>query len=404
MDIEEHVLVILAADILYSYFQEKFGATHYNIFVGENGSGKNSALLVFKMLGYRVFYVTAASPANYYTFLGEIQEGQGTIAEDEADDIGYNKDKQRILKTGYASGGNVPKVEFSKNGSRNQASFLTYCHKWLTMEELPDEKRIRGVLDRSFIFKFIMGNVKYNIKKIIKDENSKRHKQLVNLRKLLFVFKLIQQDIVFQDIKLNIKNRNAELTEPLLRIFYNMLSFEKIKSALTHLINEKTDLKSNSLESKIVETLKKLMENKDKEDEKEIYEFSNFTFYSTLDEIIEAVDNPLDGTNFTFYLPDGTKLSKNKIARILTSKFKAKSFRTRENRGFQINKKDIEKISRQYEVIDEINVLEELEKEDDEENFELESVDKMVTQMTQMTHFKGAIPSSCQNTSVVDGE
>ena len=57
VNIEEHILVILAADILYSYFQEKFGATHYNIFIGENGSGKNSALLFFKMLGYRVFYV-----------------------------------------------------------------------------------------------------------------------------------------------------------------------------------------------------------------------------------------------------------------------------------------------------------------------------------------------------------
>ena len=109
------------------------------------------------MLGYRVFNVTADSDANYYTFLGEIQEGQGTIAEDEADDIGYNKNKQIILKTGYAKGGNVPKVEFSKNGGgRSQTSFLTFCHKWLTMEELPDEKRIRGVLDRSFIFKFII--------------------------------------------------------------------------------------------------------------------------------------------------------------------------------------------------------------------------------------------------------
>ena len=94
------------------------------------------------------------------------------------------------MKTGYASDGSVPKVEFSKNGSRNQASYLTFCHKWLAMEELPDEKRIRGVLDRSFIFKFIVGDVKYNIKDILKDKNSNQYKQLVHLRKLLFAFKL----------------------------------------------------------------------------------------------------------------------------------------------------------------------------------------------------------------------
>ena len=123
--------------LLYSYFQEKVWCNSLQYIHWRKWFGKNSALLFFKMLGYRVFYVTAASAANYYTFLGEIQEGQGTIAEDEADDIGYNKDKQRILKTGYASGGNVPKVEFSKKGStRSQVSYLTFCHKWLAMEEL----------------------------------------------------------------------------------------------------------------------------------------------------------------------------------------------------------------------------------------------------------------------------
>ena len=151
------------------------------------------------MLGYRVFYVTAASAANYYTFLGEIQEGQGTIAEDEADDVGYNKDKQRILKTGYAGGGNVPKVEFSKKGStRSQVSYLTFCHKWLAMEELPDEKTIRGVIDRSFIFNFIVGDVKYSIKKVLKDDTLAQYKKLIHTRKLLFIFKLINQNIVFQ--------------------------------------------------------------------------------------------------------------------------------------------------------------------------------------------------------------
>ncbi|MDF0681734.1 MAG: hypothetical protein P0116_12300 [Candidatus Nitrosocosmicus sp.] len=62
VNVPEHTRVVLSADIIYSYFQDKFGTTHYNIFIGENGSGKNSALLVLKHLGYRVFYVTAATP------------------------------------------------------------------------------------------------------------------------------------------------------------------------------------------------------------------------------------------------------------------------------------------------------------------------------------------------------
>lgn len=402
---EEHVLVVLAADILYSYFQEKFGTTHYNIFIGDNGSGKNSVLLFFKMLGYRVFYVTAASAANYYTFLGEIQEGQGTIAEDEADDIGYNKDKQKILKTGYARDGNVPKIEFTNNGSRNQASYLTFCYKWLAMEELPDEKEIKGVIDRSFIYKCIVGDVKYNIKDILKDEDSIQHKDLVHIRKLLFVFKLINQNATFSNIKLNIKNRNAELTLPLLKIFYKSNSFNKIRIALSELVNEKTYLKSTSLESSIADTLKTLVEKRKDDEDKDILEFTNELFYWTFKEITDAREDLKDYSD-SLYFQDGTKTSKHKISLLLSSKFKAKLVRTSKNRGFQINKKDVEKISKQYEVVDEITVLDNDEEKEKEK--ELENKDKSIgpsisgqtmTDMTQMTHSEGAIslPSISNN-------
>jgi hypothetical protein len=53
VNLEDHYTAILVADIIYSYFFDKFSTTHYNIFTGDNGSGKNSALLVFKWLAYR---------------------------------------------------------------------------------------------------------------------------------------------------------------------------------------------------------------------------------------------------------------------------------------------------------------------------------------------------------------
>ena len=61
----------------------------------------------------------------------------------------------------------------------------------------------------------------------------------------------------------------------------------------------------------------------------------------------------------------------------MVSKFKAKPFRTKEKRGFQINKKDIEKMSKQYEIIDEIKILEKLSVEEDNK---LQSSDESVTQ------------------------
>ena len=93
VNVEEYYYPVLVGDTIWSYFQDRFGYTHYLIFTGDNGSGKNSALLVFKYLGYRVFYVVSASAPNYWTAYGSQEEGQVSIAEDEADDIGEEKKK-----------------------------------------------------------------------------------------------------------------------------------------------------------------------------------------------------------------------------------------------------------------------------------------------------------------------
>jgi hypothetical protein len=99
---------------------------------------------------------------------------------------------------------------------------------------------------------------------------------------------------------------------------------------------------------------------------------------------MDAKYNSMDDMNSTFYLPDGTKLSKYKISKILSSKFKTKPFRTSDKRGFQINKKDVEKMSKQYEVVDEIIVSDLKEEEDKSVIPKLD--EQTMTQMTQMTH------------------
>jgi hypothetical protein len=400
VNVEDHNLIILSTGILYSYCQDKFGTTHYNILVGENGSGKNSALLVFRMLGYRPLYITAASAANYYTFLGQIQEGQGTIIEDEADYICNSPDKKNMLKTGYSCGGSIPKVGFTKNGKRFQEFYLTFCHKWFAMEELPQGKNNKGVFDRSFIHYFMKGDVKYNIKDVLKDKDSKLYQDLIHLRKLLFAFKLVNYDGKFPTIKTNLKDRDAELTHPLLSIFYGGHNFDKIRIALSKIIFEKTSTKSNSIEAMITETLRQLVDNKNEL----LIWISNDDFYSKFKEVTEAKDYAFDESNSTFYLPDGTKISKYKIINLLKSKFKAKLFRTNQSRGFTIDKRDIEKISKQYDVIEEIIVYEVQSKEtcsskatnNDEKQTTSE---KKVTEVTEVTGFKDALPHFDDTTS-----
>ena len=371
VNIEEHLLSILSADTVYSYFQDKFPTLHYNIFVGDNGSGKNSALLVYKYLGYRVFYVVSASAPNYFTFLGEVEECQGTIAEDEAEDIGYDKEKQKILKTGYASGGSVPKVDLTYG--RTQGSFLTYCMKWLAMEELPDYKKIKGILDRSFIFRFIVGDVKYNIKDAMNHAGDPKYKplhdELIDLRKLLFAFRMIHHNDVIPDLCLNIKHRSAELTKPLLRLFSSRkdapVALEEIRHALSEIISERNELRRNSIESKLREVISNLIERgSDGSKDCKSYTFYNEDLWAEVKVVMDGRDNALKSESF--YSVEFGSISHKFITSVYKSKFKAQSFKTgsgsETKRGLRFSKLVLDRLMIHYDAPDEIIILDQTDK------------------------------------------
>ena len=176
LDMEDHYHVLLTADMIWTWSQDRFGYNHEIIITGDNSSGKNSQLLVFKFLGYRVFYTVSASAPNYFTKMGNVEEGQITIAEDEANDIARDKDKRNIIKNGYASGGSVPKVELE--GGRKSDDWLVYCQKWFAMEELPNDRGMKGILDRSFVLRFLAGDPQYNIKDVLKSAGEPKFKPL----------------------------------------------------------------------------------------------------------------------------------------------------------------------------------------------------------------------------------
>ena len=374
VNIEDYLLSILSADTIYSYFQDKFPTLHYNIFVGDNGSGKNSALLVYRHLGYRVFYVVSASAPNYFTFLGDKEECQGTIAEDEAEDIGYNKEKQKILKSGYASGGSVPKVDLTFG--RTQESYLTYGMKWLAMEELPDYKKIKGILDRSFVFRFIVGDVEYNIKDVIKYAGDPKfkplHDELIDLRKLLFAYRMIHYNDVIPDLCLNIKHRSAELTKPVLRLFSSRndapMALEEIRRALSKIISERNELKRNSVESKLLEIVNNLIErdgaNPDGSNDLESYTFYNEDIWTETKTVMNGRDNAFKPESF-YSIEFGT-ISHKYITSIYKSKFKAEPFKvgsgTETKRGLRFSKEVLDRLVIHYDVPDEIVILDQTDK------------------------------------------
>ncbi len=379
---EEHYITVLAADTIYSYFQDKFGTTHYNIFVGDNGSGKNSALLVFKYLGYRVFYITAASAPNYFTFLGDVEEGQGTTAEDESEDIGYDKDKQKIFRTGYCSGATVPKVDLSFR--RTQDAYLTYCHKWLAMEALPDYKKIKGVLDRSFVYNFVVGIVPYNIKDVIQHAGDPKLKplydQIIHTRKLLFAFRMVHHSDIIPDVDLNVIHRSAELTKPLLRLFSyrkdSAKALERIRIALSKFILKRNELKRNSIESKLRDAINSLITKRDKNPEEAEglpqYGFYNDQIWSQVKDLMEGIY--IIGKSASFYSVEYGTITNRFVSGLYRSKFKADPFRTgsgsETRRGLKFSKEVLDRLGVYYNVPDEIKIGNSSNKNNDDDNDE----------------------------------
>jgi hypothetical protein len=372
VNVDEHYLVVMASDIILSYFQDKFATLHYDIFVGDNGSGKNSALLAISRLAYRVFYLVSASAPNYFTAYGNVEEGQVTIAEDEVGDLDRDGQKQKILKSGYTSGGTVPKIDFP-NGKRSQAPFNVYGMKWLAMEELPDSRKTKGIFDRSFIFNFIVGHVNFNIKDIIKGAGEPKFKplydEMVHVRKLLFAFRLIHYNDVFPDIEINLENRNAELTKPSLRLFSSRgdapVAVEEIRLALSKFIAEKNELKSNSIESKMCSVIKDLIRERNENPNSPDYEgledcaFTNEQIWPKAKIVMDGID--ILGRSESFYSIDDGKITHRKISSLFRSKFKAVPFKTpgaNSKRGWRFQKDVIDRIALQYSnEIKEIKIL-----------------------------------------------
>jgi hypothetical protein len=146
IDADNFHISICSADTVYTYYQDKIGLTHYLFFVGNNTSGKSNNLRVLQQLAYRNMTSTDITAANIYQFLGSMEEGQGTICEDEADNIDEDIEKMRIDKNGYTTG--YPVLRTDTSSGRKQQRYNTFCFKAFAAEKTPDSVRAKGFNQR----------------------------------------------------------------------------------------------------------------------------------------------------------------------------------------------------------------------------------------------------------------
>ncbi len=310
----DFVLDFITALIIFSYFQDSFSTVPYTLFVSDNGNGKTVVGNFFEMLAYRVVNMTDPTTANIFRVFGTLQAGQCSLVMDEAEKIDTNDDMMSILKNGYENGKLVQRIDLSGI----QRHYHTFGVKIMAAERIPNPVIAKGVLDRTFIISNFKGKPQLDIKEVKNVRNSRNlriKKMLMEVRKILLIYRLVNFGSTFPDIEIGLDGRSKELCKPILQIFYKTNLQERIENVMERLIKEKLKRKENSIETPLLEVVLDLF-NK--------YENGVFPFVEIWEMFIKKVDGKLNFSNPTEFDSDlYGKVHKKRISHILRNKFGA---------------------------------------------------------------------------------
>jgi hypothetical protein len=235
---------LTTVDILLTYCMDWIDLVHFPYYVGDTGSGKTSNARLFEKIGYRPMYSESVTTANIYQYLGETEEGQGIIIEDEAQDLNQDREKIKIYKNGYARGSKIPRIT-NGDSARIQKFYFTFGCKIFSGEKTPNDK---GLLERLVIVKMIEGIPKGNIKKPTTEEKE----QLTQLRKKLLCWKLqTQMTGLTGQVETDLVNRDKELWEDFLRVASETKFYESAQKVVKHFVKQRHENIENSLEAKL---------------------------------------------------------------------------------------------------------------------------------------------------------
>jgi hypothetical protein len=327
-------LNLLAIDIFWSYFQDKFGTTHYLEIVGDNDTGKSSLGNTYEAVGYRAINMTSPTAPNVFRTLGTIEPGQCTLVLDEADKIAESIDMMNILKAGYDYGKRVSKTN---TNSWKVEWFFTYGQKIIIAEKSLSRYKAKGVLDRALQFSTVPGEAEFDIKEVANPQGDpelvKAQNELLDFKKLMLIYRLLHFNDCIVDLDIGIKSRNRELCKPHLRLFYGTKAQEEVEQTFQTFIDIKNERKGRSIEGILIPVIKNLVEEKGPQ----------LTTSETWDFIKADLEGEPYGSD-EYRISDYT-LYRNTITKILEDKFGAEYKHT--NKGGNLTFK-LDKLQRLY--------------------------------------------------------
>jgi len=317
IDADDFHITMCAADTIFTYFQDRIGLTHYLFFVGPPGSGKSNNLTLFQYLAYRNMTSTGLSYANIYQFLGSGEEGTGTICEDEADNIDEDPEKMKIYKNGYTTGRPTAKTDISYG--RNQLKFNNYCWKALSAEKLPDVVKGQGFNQRIIEILCTYGIPQYDISEVVNPAGEQEFQGLLNelleVRNLLLIYRLLHYSEPLPNIKLNLVNREKQLFKPVIRVFQKTETLKELLPVISKYVRERREKNANTFHAFLYKLIKGLIEKNNS------YELASSEIW--LQVILDLEGQPIQNKPLSIDTADFGTLSQKYVIQILKEVFGA---------------------------------------------------------------------------------
>jgi hypothetical protein len=393
---DNDTITLLAVDQVYSYFQDLFSTTHYDMITGSPGSGKGAILVTMKQLGYRVILASDTSGANLLDMFGSVESGQVVLAEDEFDDIDKDEIKKKLIKVGYDEEGIVPRTLDGNTSNRHNEWYYVFGYKILAAENRLESKSLGGLIDRIFQIESIKSGPKFLIKTVRKemrkpvDKQNPKYKDIISkinyLRKLLLVYRTLHHEDVIEEVNLNIDGRAFELTSPQIFLFNSDAlssgsdkpALKEVLKMLSRFLQKKGELTKKTLEGVVHEALEKeLFPTITPRTVIDVNGKSILTYTISHREIIDKVIQLTDGipsTNLNeqaFYSTEYSRITHKRVLKICRERFSGEPDTIgrgeEKERALTFDKEIVEKVGKTFEIISEIKILDPTNNAEEEE-------------------------------------
>jgi hypothetical protein len=348
--------IMCTGDTVFTYFQDKLGTTHYDFFVGDNGTGKSNNLHMFNVLAYRNVLSSDMTAPNIYQLLGNDKHGVVTICEDEADSIDEDRTKMGIYKDGATTSVHVFRMDISFG--RKQLRYKTFCFKAYAAEELPDVRKAKGFRQRCITFNCTYGNPKYDIAEVIEPGGDKKLRQLLDdlfeLRNMLLIYRLLHYYDEIPNVELNIKDREKQLFKPTFRVFQKSgKALKELKLGINKYLSDYRERRSNTFHAALYKVVTELIKR-----EKTI-ELKSMLIWTSLKDQLQGRD--IVGKSMSFECEDFGTIYQGSVTKVLQEIFGAEKKRHSKGRKkgeryLKFDSKNLNKLSKIYEAPTEIKV------------------------------------------------